>query len=524
MGHGKETPRQKMIGMMYLVLTGLLAMNVSKSVLDAFILVDEALIKTNLNFFQKNQSIYSDFEAEYQINKSKVAAWKDKADQVKTKSQELFELIQDYKKQIVLKSEGPETPAITEEGVSLKLVKVKDNKTIPVEIMIFNKKGEELKGRFAEYKEYLLSLVQDHKVNAALVASLESNLKTEDPPPTEKGVLITWETENFGHFPLAAVITMLTKMQSDIRNSESEIISYLYSQVSASDFKFNKIDAVVISKSDYVFKGQEYQASVFLAAYDSTKLPSVQLENGTELPVKDGKGVYTAIGSSVGNRTWAGTIVLDGGNGNIIRREFKKEYQVAEATAVISPTKMNVFYRGVKNPVSISVSGVPKESLMAEITKGRITRGGTDWEVEPGPGAAGEIVTVKVYATVEKSKQFMGEMPFRVKNVPDPVAEVNGLSQGLISMGNLTKAGGVKATLKNFDFELEFVVTEFILSAVGSGGFTESEKSDGANYSKKQFDILQKLKTGQRITFEGIKAAGPGGDIRTLNTIVLKIN
>lgn len=230
------------------------------------------------------------------------------------------------------------------------------------------------------------------------------------------------------------------------------------------------------------------------------------------------------MGSTIGNRSWAGTIVLDGGDGNIIRREFKKEYQVAEATAVISPTKMNVFYRGVKNPVSISVSGVPKENLIAEISKGRISRGGTDWEVEPAPGAPGEVVTVRVYATVEKARQFMGEMPFRVKNVPDPVAKVGGQTQGLISIGALTKSGGVKAVLENFDFELEFVVTEFTISALGSGGFTESEKATGPSFSKKQFDILTKMKTGQRVTFEGIKAVGPGGDIRALNTIVLKIN
>ena len=525
MGHGKETPRQKMIGMMYLVLTALLALNVSKDVLNAFILVDEGLTKTTHNFYQKNVSLYSDFEEAYQLNKTKVADWKSKADEVKKRTQELYDLMQEDKKSIVLKSEGAQTPAVTEDEVLLKLVNGKDNNNIPAEVMIVNKKGAELRKKLADYREYLLSLIDDQKTNESLVSSLKSNLDTSDPPPDKKTHEVEpWEVEHFEHLPLAAVITMLSKLQSDIRNGESDIINYLLSQVGKTDFKFNKIDAVVISKSDYIFKGQEYQAQVFLAAYDSTKLPSVQLENGTELPVKDGKGVYTAVGSSVGNRTWAGTIVLDGGNGNIIRREFKKEYQVAEATAVISPTKMNVFYRGVKNPVSISVSGVAKESLTAEISKGRIARGGTDWEVEPGPGPEGEIVTVKVYETVEKSKQFRGEMPFRVKNVPDPVAEVGGQSQGSITMGALTKAGGVKAVLKKFDFELEFVVTEFTISAIGSGGFTDSEKSTSPTFSTKQFEIISRLKTGQRLTFEGIKAAGPGGDIRQLNSIILKIN
>jgi gliding motility-associated protein GldM len=523
MGHGKETPRQKMIGMMYLVLTALLAMNVSKDVLNAFILVDEGLTKTTHNFFQKNESLYADFEKAYQLNKTKVADWKDKADEVKKRSQELYDLMQEDKKLIVTKGEGPETTAITEEEVILKEVKGKDNTNIPAEVMILNKKGVELKEEIIKYREYLLSLIDDKTINASLVSSLESSLDTEDPPPVN-GELHPWESENFQHLPLAAVITMLSKLQSDVRNSESDIVNYLLGQVGASDFKFNKIDAVVISNSDYIFKGQEYKAQVFLAAYDSTKLPSVQLENGTELPVKDGKGVYTAVGSSVGSRTWAGTIVLEAGDGNVIRREFKKEYQVAEASAVISPTKMNVFYRGVKNPVSISVSGVPKEDLIADITKGSIKRAGNDWEVFPGSGPEGEIVTVKVSAKVDNVTRFMGSMDFRVKDVPDPVAEVAGRSQGVIGIGELSKAGGVKATLKNFDFDLDFVVTEFTVSAVLSGGFTKTEKSDGANYSKAQIEIISQVKTGQRVTFESIKAVGPDGKNRTLNSIVLKIN
>jgi gliding motility-associated protein GldM len=524
MGHGKETPRQKMIGMMYLVLTALLALNVSKDVLNAFILVDEGLTKTTHNFFQKNQSLYDDFEAAYQLNKTKVADWKAKAEEVKTRSQALYDLMLEDKKAIVIKGEGAETLAIKDGEVVLKDVKGKDNTNVPGEVMILNKKGLELKEQIIKYREYLISLIDDKEAYASLIASLNSSLFTEDPPPDLKKGQTTWESEHFENLPLAAVITMLSKMQSDIRNSESEIVSYLLGQINAGSFVFNKIDAVVISNSDYVFKGQEYKASVFLAAYDSTKQPTVQLDNGTDLPVENGKGIYKAVGSSVGTRAWAGTIVLDQGNGTVIRREFKKEYQVAEASAVISPTKMNVFYRGVKNPVSISVSGIPKENLIAEITKGNIKRGGEDWEVFPASGPEGEIVTVKVSAKVDNKTSFMGSMPFRVKDVPDPVAEVAGRSQGGIGLGELTKASGVKANLKAFDFDLDFVVTEFTVSAVLSGGFTKTEKSESSTFSKAQYDIMSQLRPGQRITLEGIKAVGPDGKIRTLNSIVLKIN
>jgi gliding motility-associated protein GldM len=525
MGHGKETPRQKMIGMMYLVLTALLALNVSKSVLDAFILVDEGLTKTTRNFFQKNESLYTDFEAAYQLNKDKVGNWKSKADDVRVKTQELYDVMQEDKKEIVRTAEGDKTLAIHDDEVDLRLVASKDNNNIPAEIMIVKKKGEVLKEKIVQYREFLVSLIDDKTANASLVASLEGNLNTDDAPPVKKGEeKRPWESEHFEDLPLASVITILSKMQSDIRNSESEIITYLLSQIDAGSFKFNKIESVVISNSDYIFKGQEYKAQVFLAAYDSTKQPTVQLDDGRALDVKDGKGIYTATGSSVGTRTWAGTIVLKNSDGSDIRRVFKHEYQVAEASAVISPTKMNVFYRGVKNPVSISVSGVPKENLMAEISKGSIKRGGTDWEVFPGSGPEGEIVTVRVSAKVDNVTRFMGSMDFRVKDVPDPVAEVAGRSQGVIGIGELTRAGGVKAILKNFDFDLDFTVTEFTVSAVLSGGFTKTEISPSGSYSKPQLDIISQVKTGQRVTFENIKAVGPDGKTRTLNSIVLKIN
>jgi gliding motility-associated protein GldM len=219
MGHGKETPRQKMIGMMYLVLTALLALNVSKSVLDAFILVDEGLTKTTHNFFEKNKSLYDEFEAAYQLNKAKVGDWKSKADEVRAKTQELYDLMQEDKKEIVRKADGAKTLAITEESVSLKLVNSKDNTNIPAEVMILNKKGAELKEKIITYRKFLVDLIDNKETYAPLVTSIESNLFTEDPPPDKPGEeKRSWESEHFEDLPLASVITLLSKMQSDIRN------------------------------------------------------------------------------------------------------------------------------------------------------------------------------------------------------------------------------------------------------------------------------------------------------------------
>ena len=528
MGHGKETPRQKMIGMMYLVLTALLALNVSKDVLDAFILVDEGLTKTTANFTEKNGAYYGDFEAAMAQNEAKVADWKEKADMVQEKSEELYELLQEYKRKIVIVSEGQDTEAIHDGEVSLSLVAGKDNTSIPAQVMMLEGGGAVVKKAIEDYKEDLLELIDNKEDYASIVSAIESTLDTEvhqhAGQKLKDGEVHSWESTHFEHLPLASVVTILSKMQSDVRNAEAEILSFLLSQIDAGSFKFNKIEAVVLSNSDYVFKGQEYKAKVFLAAYDSTKFPSVRLSSGQDLEVEDGKGIYVGNTSSVGTKNWGGTIVLEGDGGVPIVREFESTYQVAEASAVVSATKMNVFYRGVANPVAVSVSGVPKEDIVARISKGRIKRAtGGDWEVWPASGPEGEVVKIRAYATVDGKERFMGDMDFRVKDVPNPVAKIAGKAQGGITLTQLSRASGVEAEMEDFDFDLKFEVTEFTVSAVASGGFTKREVSKSGKFTQPQQEIIRNLTAGRNLTVTDVKVIGPDGKSRVINSIVLKI-
>ncbi|MCK4920588.1 MAG: gliding motility protein GldM [Bacteroidales bacterium] len=530
MGHGKETPRQKMIGMMYLVLTALLALNVAKDVLDAFELVDKGLTKTTANFHEKNSSYYTDFESAYELNKTKVESWKNKADEVREKADALNELIQEYKRRLAIISEGEDTEAIHEGEVDLSKILGKDNTSIGGQVMMNEGGGEDVQENINEFRDFLLDLIEDKETYITIVHALESTLDTHDPthdPHSKKkghgGEIRTWESEHFENLPLASVVTILSKMQSDVRFAEAEILSYLLSQIDAGSFKFNKIEAVVLAGSDYVFKGQEYKARVFLAAYDSTKFPTIKLTSGEELEVQDGKGIFIGSTSALGPMNWGGTIILEGDGSAPIVRDFEASYRVAEASAVVSPTKMNVFYRSVKNPVAISVAGVPKESIRARISKGRLTQGASGWEVLPAAGPEGEIVTIRVFADVDGQEKFMGEEPFRVKDVPDPIAKIGGRSKGAISLTDLSRASGVTAEMEDFDFELEFEITEFIVSAVGAGGFTTREPSNGPNFTEKQKNIIRRLSTGKNFTVTDVKAIGPAGQVRTLNSIVLKI-
>ncbi len=543
MGHGKETPRQKMIGMMYLVLTAMLALNVSVEVLDAFGAVDDGLVETTEIYAEKNQGVYKDFEQQYAQNELKVKPWKDKADEVKRRSDELYEYIQDLKIEIITKNgQGdPKHGVITEDRKIINdKIAGKDKPDVASNVLIgeMNGKAFELKEKIIELREYLKSLVDEESVT--LHHSLETNLNTDDPPKTDDGEKKTWEIKHFAHMPLAAVMPLLTKIQLDIRNSEAEVVKYLYDQISAGSIPFNKLEATVIPNTSYVLQGNEYNADVFIAAVDTTAPPIVligqydstynekdmsweynMVGRYDSLDVVGGRGKYTQMGSGLGKQTWGGLIKLMSPDGKYITRTFRRSYTVAKANLVVSPTKMNVFYVGVDNPVSVSIAGVAGDKIEPSITNGRFKKV-RDGEYIVNPKRPGNSL-VTVFAEIDGVRKNMGVAPFRVKALPDPVVKVAGKKGGKIERNVLSAQAGVFAEMENFDFDLEFKIIEFTVSTTDRGGYFIDAKAQGNAFTKKQYDLIKDLRRGSRVNVEDVKAVGPDGTVRDLAPIVFEI-
>ncbi|MCF8225868.1 MAG: gliding motility protein GldM [Bacteroidales bacterium] len=525
MGHGKETPRQKMIGMMYLVLTALLALNVSKDVLDAFVIVDHGLHETTKNFFSKNKGIYGKIDLEFTNNPEKAGAWKERSDEVKNMSQEIIDFIQNCKLDIVRQDSDE---AIKDGEVIWENVKARDNQEWGGEIMVTNGKGKELKGMIEEYRETMIEMIDNSEGDySLLISSIEGNLETADHQSEKKGEADEpWEKHNFEHLPLAAVITILSELQSDIRNVESDMATYLLNQVGAKDFKVNVIDPVILpTSSDYVFVGQEYRAEVFLAGYDSTNIPEIILNDGTVLDVEEGKGIYTATSLDVGEKTWGGTLRLNN-DGQIIQRDFTATYSVNPTNAAVSAERMNVFFRGVDNPVKIVASGVPESTVYAEISEGDIEEvSNGNYIVRPGPREKETVISV--FANVDGNVRNMGSAPFRVEDIPDPIATVEGLddkAEGVLSVADLARLRTVEAKAKDFFFEVNFTVESFEISWRARGGLDQRKESENEAFTAEQFDVFtQQLRPGQQLLIRNIKASGPAGKIRELNPIIITI-
>jgi len=539
MGHGKESPRQKMIGMMYLVLTALLALNVSKDVLNAFVNVDEGLHKTTMNFVAKNQDVYNNLDKEAKLNENKAGKFRDLAQEVKKRADEVFEFIQTCKIEIINTADGQGNEAIKGSEVDLKHVNSKDNTDIPAQIMVVQGKAAELKKKIEEYRSFIVANIDEQ--NVELRNSIESGLNTENPPVGADGKMETWEAERFTHLPLAAVITIMSGLQADVRNAESDAVRYIYNQITAADFKFNKLEATVIPNSNYIISGNEYEAQIFLAASDSTQTPTIYIGDYEEKVdangitsykmrpgfdsikvFKEGKGIFKER-RSIGLRKWGGLIKLKApSGGSDILKPFKMEYQVAEASLVVSPTKMNVFYIGVENPVEISVPGVPGDKIFPSISNGSITKSGKGYIVKVNsPGKT----TINVTAEIEKIKKPMGSMEFRVKQVPDPIAKIGGIKiKGNISKQVLAAQSGVIAEMENFDFDIKFNVTEFKLSYTTPAGFVKEEISKSNKLTKSQISLIEAANKNQKIYVEDIKAVGPDGKPRPLGSIILTLN
>ncbi|SHF94266.1 gliding motility-associated protein GldM [Mariniphaga anaerophila] len=528
-----ETPRQKMINMMYIVLTAMLALNVAAEVLEAFKVVDISLLQTLETVDMKNAQVYARFEQAFAENETRVKEWKEKADIVKEKTDSLILFIGAIKKEMAIKSGATQVTEAqplasndfflaTADGDTLKISKA-DDLNVPSEFMITQKKATELKERVEEYRATLISLIDDS--DEELRNTIMSALHTSDPKANikEGGESKSWETERFLDKPLVAVLTLLSKIQIDVKNSEANLINYLYSQIDAGSFLFNKLGARVIPNSSMILQGDEYVAEVFLAAEDTTQQPEI-LINGRSVPVHDGKATYRIKTSEPGVFSWSGLIKYKTPAGIIKNYSFKQEYQVTQPSVTMSATRMNVFYRGLNNPFDVSGGGIPRENLEVTMTNGTVSRSGDAFIIKPNElDEPGRRTTVSVHANIGGERRLLGTSNWRVKRVPDPVAHVAGQAGGTIRKERLLVEDGVLAVLEDFDFDFKYTVTQFRVEISSAGGYVNFFESNSNRFTPEQKDQFRRLNPNSLIYIANIKAVGDDGTTRDIAPISFKI-
>ncbi len=504
------SPRQKMINLMYVVLMALLALNVSTEVLNGFSLVEDSLKRTTLNATMENIAIYDDFAVQMKKNPQKVKQWYDKSQKVKEMSNNLYNLADELKLAIVQEADGKDG--------DVRNIRNKEDLEAATQVMLApgRGRGKELYDAINAYRNSMLGMVTDYKQKKVIA----SNLTTEIPKDA-MAMGKNWQEYMFESMPTVAAVTLLSKLQNDVRYAEGAVLHTLVSNIDVKDIRVNALNAYVIPNAQTVVRGDKFSARIVMAAVDTTQVPQIFI-GGKEMDLPG--GLYETIAGRTGDFTLEGYIQVENGNGELIKREFSQKYSVVDPSATVSADLMNVLYAGYSNPLSISVPGVPVTKIQASMS------GGTLQPVGPGkyiarPSTPGQNVTITVTSTNTGRAQQMGAFTFRVRRLPDPtpyivVKDESGADRfkgGGLSKAQLTAADGIGAAIDDGILDVPFHVQSFETVFFDNMGNAVPMVSDGARFSARQKETFRKLQRNRRFYISRVTATGPDGSARKLN-------
>lgn len=517
-----KEPRQLMINLMYLVLTALLALNVSNEILAAFRTINKSIGSSNESIDDKNNAKYKFFQDNMEIpsERPKTEPYYNIAMQVKKESSELVAYLDGWKRKMIMQT-GGWRDSVNFPGEIANESDLHASTDLLVE---GEKGGDQIKKRLEAFRASLLkALSQDE--NSAFAKALP--LKIEKVRASDANPKGDWTMGNFYNMPVVAVVTLMSKFQNDIKNSEAMVIDQLFDKIHEQDVKFDGFKAIAVPKNSYLLAGQKVEAEISIAAYKTTAKPIVNSNVGRVTKTEDGIAYWENTVSGTGLQTVKGTVAIDMG-GKSESRPFEFTYMVGTTGASMQLDKMNVFYIGVPNPVTVSAAGYSMEDIELSIpgSDAVITKGDALGKYNVAMKKQGKVTAVISARTKEGLKQ-VGSQEIRVKMIPDPVAEVLGKSGSFMEASNRVKiAPGIVASMKGFDFDVKFQVISF--------EFTYLQKRqdpvgpivvNGPLFSgnKQVSDLLAKCKAGDKIFLENIKARGPDGVTRTLGTIIITV-
>ena len=520
----KITPRQKMINLMYVVLMAMLALNVSSDVLDAFNMVDESLSRTTKNAAAVNKNIYAAIVAEMKNNPGKVRITYEKAQKLSKMADHLYNLIDSLKWKVAREADGADA--------DIHNLEYRDNLEAANQVMLApgRGRGDELKKEIDKYRNEILNLVRD-KEQKRLIAS---NLST-DVPKNTRGVGKGWKEYLFENTPSSAALTILSKLQNDVRYSETQVLHELISssdigldvgklEAGISQLHVNEIDAYVIPSATTVVRGSKFKARVVVGSIDTTQHPSIYVGNSL-LSATD--GMYETIANSLGKHVFSGYVMALDGDGNMVRKEFSQEYEVVEPAATVSATLMNVLYAGYENPISVSVPGVPVNQVNLSMSGGRLTKTGNGQYIAV-PEKVGEPVDFTVSANQEGRTVEVGTFTFKVRKLPDPTPYIEYSDGGnlirykggtkKIGKGNLLAAPQLSAAIDDGLLDIPFKVVGFNVYFTDRMGNIVPREATSNAFTEQQRGMFRQLTRGKRCFISDIKVIGPDGIQRTLDS------
>ncbi len=549
-GNCPETPRQKMIGMMYLFYTALLALNVSSEIVNAFVKIDNSIKKTTINFSAKTNSLYAIIDAKVAEQPGKYTELSKEAHEIEALSNKFISDIDRLKLMIIQSSQGPE--ATLEEEI-----KKKDDSNAAPMIMIGEggpMMGDSLRGWMNNFRTTLLSIIEKQELftdtSMTIYQNVTKNLAVTDQLDNKEEPW-KWEETLCRGMPMIGTIAMLSKLQADVRNSEADVLEYMISALEGLDIRITSLEGLVSSPRSFVVRGGTYTSTVFLGARDTSMRPTIyltynkpfydstvvngevqfKLRSGADYDTlildETGKGVHTRDCGGVGDFNYGGLIHYVSNRGDMWL-PYQATYQVGDAGFTVSATKCNVFYRGLENPVEVAVSGYPKESVSVSISGGASIRGSAGGYIVTVPtSVTSKEVLITVSVKADGGGRTLGSAKFNVLNVPPPTIYIAGAYKdgAKVPKAAIQRSPTLTAKLDSDFFPFEgitysIVSYEFMYQV---RGVTQTVQGTGSSIPSNILGEMTKMGTGSTASFTNIKVSGPSG-VRQTNgiTVVLQ--
>ena len=505
-----KEPRQLMINLMYLVLTALLALNVSAEVMNAFFALDKGMKDSRVIVEKNNDAMQAAIvkgAADYPSPQAE--EYKNRAIQTNKLTADFVDYIDGIRKTLFEKA-GGQNPKVPDQPKDIR------NKDITTKMFVNDGLGNEIEAKIKETREQLMKLADNDALTIGGIS-----LDIEKLPEVTKAK--NWSELKFKQMPVSAVFPLLGKIQSDAKSSASAVLNYCATKVQGEDLKFDKFIPGVAPEKNYIILGEEFKADVFLSAF-SSKADNISINvDGRNLPLKEGIGSFSERANSVGEKKYTVTINIKNpttGKVESVKKEFS--YEVGQRSAAVQLDKMNVFYIGVDNPISVSVAGVSSNDI-------KIVGNGVN--IRKGEGS-GKFVVTATTPSNDASITVSGgnvtqKFPYRVKRIPDPNPRLGGNPKnkgGSMGNGEFKAQGGISAILEGFDFDAKCDVVGFEMTYLAKRQDPISRQNSGAKWSGDVGDFIQKAKPGDAYFFDEVKCRCPGDQAaRNIGGISYKI-
>jgi gliding motility-associated protein GldM len=515
MAGGKLSARQKMINLMYLVFIAMLALNMSKEVLSAFGLMNEKLTESNQATSERNDAFMQGLAEKVSEQPAKYQPLKAQADQISTLANNFNAYLTELKGQMTSTVDDPQDYEIMDKGDFLDEYFFKGDKLKP--------EGQEFLNQISTFRDGVSTVLAENPDLASIADDVKKKFATNEVTNRD-GNKIDWLDYNYKGFPLVASLTKMTQLQADVKTTESEVLSSMLAGKLKVEASLTNFDAIVVPSKTAFFSGENFTGTIILGKKDNTLQADKVIINGTELEkesMQAGKTILDFPAGAVGEREITGEFQFKEGD-SIISIPVQSTYAVVPKpnSATISADKMNVVYRGVTNPMTISFAGISDNNVSASapgLSKGS---GVGKYNINPGTGRE---LTINVTGTLPDGSKVSDKATFRIKDIPKPTGTISG-QDGLVKLPrNSVEIGTIGAMLDDFDFELPIQVTSFKFKVPGQ----PSVSVNGTKLNSQAKNALRKARRGDNVQIFDIKAQIRGNSsykLKGVSAVIVEIS